>query len=93
MDSEKPFDFLEIEAMLEVERLEKFVWHVHVNMALMFGLEKEHMKQKWLDAAYYMLEIMRITHLLLINQVTYHEVFARKHIWIPPNSNKELMGK
>lgn len=41
MDSEKPFDFLEIEAMLEVERLEKFVWHVHVNVALMFGLEKE----------------------------------------------------
>lgn len=41
MDSEKPFDFLEIEAMLEVERLEKFVWHVHVNAALMFRLEKE----------------------------------------------------
>lgn len=51
------------------------------------------MKQKWLDAAYGMLEIMRITYLLLINQVTYHEAFARKHIWILPNSNKELMGK
>lgn len=41
MDSEKPFDSLEIEAMLEVERVEKFVWHVHVNAALMFRLEKE----------------------------------------------------
>lgn len=51
------------------------------------------MKQKWLDAAYDVLEIMRITYLLLINQVTYREAFARKHIWIPPNSNKELMGK
>lgn len=41
MDSEKPFDSLEIEAMLEVERVEKCVWHVCVNAALMFRLEKE----------------------------------------------------
>lgn len=42
------------------------------------------MKQKLLDAAYYMLEIVRITHLLLINQVTYREAFPRKHV----NSSK-----
>lgn len=41
MDSEKPFDSLETEAMLEVERVEKFVWQVHVHTALMFRLEKE----------------------------------------------------
>lgn len=41
MDSEKPFDSLETEAMLEVERVEKFVWQVHVHAALMFRLEKE----------------------------------------------------
>lgn len=41
MDSEKPFDSLEIEAMLEVRRVEKCVCHVCVNAALMFRLEKE----------------------------------------------------
>jgi hypothetical protein len=41
MDSEKPFDSLEIEAMLEVERVEKSVRHAHVNTVLMFRLEKE----------------------------------------------------
>lgn len=38
------------------------------------------MRQKCLGSAYYMLEIIRITHLLPIKQVIYHEALARKHI-------------
>lgn len=38
------------------------------------------MRQKWLGSAYYTLEIIRITYLLPIKQVIYHEALARKHI-------------